>query len=150
MSLSECYHINSPTVINETIEEESVIINLSDGFYYSLDNVGSLIWDAINTKTPVSDIIETMKAQFSGDSVVIEEEVKNLIRELEKENLIVPEANDNKPETIAPSAQKKAFEKPVLNKFGDMQDLLLLDPIHEVDEKGWPYSDNQTPEKKPE
>ena len=30
------------------------------------------------------------------------------------------------------------FEKPVLQKYSDMQDLLLLDPIHEVDEMGWP------------
>jgi hypothetical protein len=29
---------------------------------------------------------------------------------------------------------------PVLNKYTDMQDLLLLDPIHEVDERGWPNS----------
>jgi hypothetical protein len=26
----------------------------------------------------------------------------------------------------------------MLQKFTDMQDLLLLDPIHEVDESGWP------------
>jgi hypothetical protein len=25
-----------------------------------------------------------------------------------------------------------------LNKYTDMQDLLLLDPIHEVDAAGWP------------
>ncbi len=29
-----------------------------------------------------------------------------------------------------------------MNKYTDMQDLLLLDPIHEVDEtKGWPTRD---------
>jgi hypothetical protein len=26
-----------------------------------------------------------------------------------------------------------------LQKFTDMQELLLLDPIHEVDERGWPH-----------
>jgi hypothetical protein len=31
-----------------------------------------------------------------------------------------------------------AFVAPVLHKHTDMQDLLLLDPIHEVDETGWP------------
>ena len=25
-----------------------------------------------------------------------------------------------------------------LNRYADMKDLLMLDPIHEVDEKGWP------------
>jgi hypothetical protein len=32
-----------------------------------------------------------------------------------------------------------AFTQPVLEVYTDMQDLLLLDPIHEVDEEaGWP------------
>ncbi|MBX3014591.1 MAG: hypothetical protein KF832_23935 [Caldilineaceae bacterium] len=31
------------------------------------------------------------------------------------------------------------FETPVLNEFTDMQERLLLDPIHEVDHAGWPH-----------
>jgi len=30
------------------------------------------------------------------------------------------------------------FRAPVLNVYADMKDLLLLDPIHDVDEVGWP------------
>jgi hypothetical protein len=30
------------------------------------------------------------------------------------------------------------FHAPVLQVYSDMQDLLLLDPIHEVDATGWP------------
>jgi hypothetical protein len=30
------------------------------------------------------------------------------------------------------------FVAPVLDKYTDMQELLLLDPIHEVDASGWP------------
>ena len=35
--------------------------------------------------------------------------------------------------------RNKPLAAPVLNKYSDMQDLLLLDPIHDVDEEaGWP------------
>ena len=34
--------------------------------------------------------------------------------------------------------EKLAYEHPVLQKYTDMEDLLLLDPIHDVDEAGWP------------
>jgi len=27
----------------------------------------------------------------------------------------------------------------VVEKYTDMQDLVLLDPVHEVDERGWPH-----------
>jgi hypothetical protein len=30
------------------------------------------------------------------------------------------------------------FVEPALNKYTDMQELLLLDPVHEVSEAGWP------------
>ena len=35
-------------------------------------------------------------------------------------------------------APKPAFDPPRLEKYSDMQDYLLIDPIHEVDEPGWP------------
>jgi hypothetical protein len=28
---------------------------------------------------------------------------------------------------------------PVLERYTDMQELLFLDPIHDVDESGWPH-----------
>ena len=30
------------------------------------------------------------------------------------------------------------FEPPTLSKYKDMQDMLLLDPVHDVEEAGWP------------
>ena len=30
------------------------------------------------------------------------------------------------------------LKPPVLNKYTDMQDLLLIDPIHDVEAHGWP------------
>jgi hypothetical protein len=39
---------------------------------------------------------------------------------------------------ITVNGNKTVFNAPVLNKYTDMQDLLLLDPIHEVDATGWP------------
>jgi hypothetical protein len=38
------------------------------------------------------------------------------------------------------------FEPPILERFDDMQELLLLDPVHEVsDEEGWPARSEATP-----
>ena len=30
------------------------------------------------------------------------------------------------------------FDAPILKRYTDQQELLLLDPIHEVDDIGWP------------
>jgi hypothetical protein len=39
---------------------------------------------------------------------------------------------------------REPFAAPALNTFSDMQELLLLDPIHEVDEAGWPVARQTT------
>jgi hypothetical protein len=33
----------------------------------------------------------------------------------------------------------------LLNKYSDMQELLLLDPIHDVDDAGWPKPNPDPP-----
>ena len=38
------------------------------------------------------------------------------------------------------TTNQKEYEPPVIECYPDMQELLLLDPIHEVDETGWPRS----------
>ena len=63
------YTINSPLVINETIEDESVIINLDNGFYYSLDNVGAEIWDALDKHIPVADICTGLAKKYTIETL---------------------------------------------------------------------------------
>ena len=36
------------------------------------------------------------------------------------------------------------FTTPTLEIFSDMQDILLLDPVHDVDERGWPINKNNS------
>ena len=36
------------------------------------------------------------------------------------------------------SADRRGYEPPILNRYDDLQNLALLDPIHDVEEAGWP------------
>jgi hypothetical protein len=40
--------------------------------------------------------------------------------------------------TMPLPATKCPYIPPILNRHGDMQDLALLDPIHDVEGEGWP------------
>ena len=136
------FRINTPSVVNETIDGEAVIINLRAGFYYSLLGVGAEIWDAIGRQTPVSHIVQDLTARYTGAPEEITASAHQLIDELLHEALIVPIQVADGSGSAASAASRTAgsapFIKPTLNKYGDLQDLLLLDPIHQVDEQGWP------------
>ncbi len=140
------FRINSPKVIHETIDGETVIVNLDSGNYYSLDTVGAAIWAAVAKGLPVDHIIEDISFKFSGKREEIEQGVRLFMNELLQETLIAPrdpgsagnEETHDTPARSRPSDGLLPFKAPILQKYSDMQELLLLDPIHEVDETGWP------------
>lgn len=137
------FRVNTPTVTHETIDGEAVIINLDSGNYYSLVDAGSFIWAIIEKGASASEVQGLVQQSYEGDATDIDQGVQELLAQLQQENLIVPvdgtTAVDLTDFTASHNGHgKPSFEAPSLNKFSDMQELLLLDPIHDVDDAGWP------------
>jgi coenzyme PQQ synthesis protein D (PqqD) len=148
------FRVNTPTVTHETIDGEAVIINLDSGNYYSLVEVGSFIWSLIEKGASATDLQNSVIGTYQGNATDIDRGVQELLVQLEQENLIVPvdgaEGSDlaQLNEVPAPNNghEKPSFNPPLLQKYSDMQELLLLDPIHDVDDAGWPKP-NPDPQK---
>ncbi len=142
--MSQCFQINAPQVVCETIDGEVVIVHLERGYYYSLLKSGADVWNGIEKNGSRLNVIHNLTQIYEGSEAEIATAVDEFLDELLKEDLIV--AVDNLTLLPSPSngesagsSDKTQFEKPVLEKFTDMEDLLLLDPIHEVDlDTGWP------------
>lgn len=129
--------VNAPDVVSETIDGETVIINLYKGLYYNLNPVGSLIWTLIEAGTAQTDIMQTLQQHYPQFTDTDRVSVTQLCDRLIAEELVIPSDTSLTAEVPALSAPPN-FEAPVLYKYADMQDLLALDPIHDVDETGWP------------
>ena len=145
------FRINTPTVTHETIDGEAVIINLDSGNYYSLIESGAMIWALLERGASASEVQNLVQQTYQGNAADIDHGVQELLAQLQQENLVVPV--DGAPAvdlTEVLSSQngheKPVFNAPALNKFSDMQELLLLDPIHDVDEAGWPKPVPNPPE----
>ena len=61
------FRINTPHVIQETIEGEAIIVNMVSGNYYSIAGVGSVIWDAIVQGRPTAAVAASIVAGFDAD-----------------------------------------------------------------------------------
>lgn len=141
MQLTQRYQVNEPTVIQEIIEGEAIIADLGQGFYYSLDATGSMAWNALVSGCTVGSIIDAFAVQFPAEREEIATGISQLVERLTEEMLIVPASGEGvEPVQLSGLAEScgKAFTAPVLSKYTDMEQLLLLDPIHDVDETGWP------------
>ncbi len=142
------FRIKRPRVIHQTLDGEVVIINLETGNYYSMLGAGAEIWRAIERNADLENIVAALGRKYAGTRDGLAGAVARFVEQLQQEGLIeasgqgAPEG----PQTLAPAPdaapvhERAAFESPVLEKYDDMQDLILLDPVHEIDEeKGWPH-----------
>ena len=103
----------SPFVISDRIDDLVIVIHVNSGAYYSLTEVGSALWAKVE----------------SGDSLFSDVEAAQVKAFIDEE--ILSPAEELAGVTAAPFSE-------VGTKFTDMEGLLMGDPIHEVDEQGWP------------
>jgi hypothetical protein len=144
MAAPERFRVNSPKVIHQTIDGEVIIINLETGNYYSLSKSGATIWDAIRATSRVEDIVNDLALQYDGPHEQLEQQAVQFVSALQAEGLIVAlndlvQTIERSPTIREKPATRSVYEPPVLERFEDMQDLILLDPVHDVEEEeGWP------------
>lgn len=133
------YEMNTPQVAGEIIDHEAVIINLATGHYFSLEGVAADIWYAIERHSTLPTIVNALVIKYSEQpQPKLEAHTKAFIQLLLDEGLVRSvEGEDSGTISLSETAAQK-YSVPVLKKFTDMEDLILLDPIHEVDELGWP------------
>lgn len=133
-SSGERLQVNSSDVVHELVDDEVVAINLSRGSYYSLGGGAADAWAMLVNGTSG----EQIASAFSGapGDTQLEEEVAALLEKLRTETLVVPaEETGGNGATPPPTLEYRPF---TFEKYEDLQDYFLLDPIHEVGEAGWP------------
>jgi hypothetical protein len=136
------FELNDPTVISETIDGETIIINLASGTYYSLKHSGAIIWSGIQQAASVVQIAALIRSNFQIDGEDVEGDISSLIHRLCEEDLIRPKGpGESRAGLSAPLAemQLSPYQAPILEKFTDLETMLLLDPVHDVTEEGWPH-----------
>jgi hypothetical protein len=138
------FKINTPNIVHELIDGEVIIVNLKQGDYYSLLSTSAKIWIGIEQGESSAQIVAQLTQNYQEEPEIIAQGVQRFIDQLIQEGIITELAGDIQENEIVSHGlgnngiDKPPFEMPKLSKYTDMEDLLALDPIHEVDETGWP------------
>jgi len=133
------YRVNSPSVVCETIDGEALIVNLENGNYYSATSTAEAVWELVSAGVDVDAAIDALSTHFTGNAEAIDAETRAFVDKLVAANLLVNDAtagNEMPPASLG--AAKVPWATPELQEYTDMQDLIALDPIHDVGDGGWP------------
>lgn len=135
------YSVDPGRVIAETIDGETILIDLVSGAYYSLRGTAVTIWHLAAAGVPADGVVDALAQRYAVAAGEARTAVEPLLEQLVGEGLLEPGATGAAAVgTLDAQTGPGAFEPPVLEKFTDMQDFLLVDPIHEVDAAGWPHT----------
>lgn len=128
-------------VMSEKIDDEVIVIDLTSGTYYSLRDAATAVWDAMSAGCTTEMACVAVEARYDGDRSEIAAAVSAFLDELVAEGLADASPADSGPVPTAARTledNRRPFTAPKLEKFTDMQELILLDPVHEVGAAGWP------------
>jgi hypothetical protein len=80
----------APQVHARSFDGETVVLDLTAGKYFSLDEVGAAIWDALTSnKTQLEEIVQHVVAAYEVDAATAETDVRAFLAQLCASGLIV-------------------------------------------------------------
>ena len=135
------YRVRDKNVVSEVIDEEAIVMDLSTGAYFSSGGAGALIWDGIVCGFEAARIKQRVQQAFCVDPTRLNTDFEAFLVLLLANKLVdfAPEASVSDADWSVPlPAEPRGYEAPVLNRYDDLQELALLDPIHDVEDSGWP------------
>ena len=139
----QSYRVNEPDVIHQLFDREVVVVDLRNGSYYSLSESGGAAWLAFSTNGAlVDDVVRLLTTLYTIPPDVAARDLQSFIDELTTRDLIIACPSGGKTVDAANIATPTStYSPPELRSYNDLQELFLLDPVHEVDATaGWPHA----------
>ena len=137
----EKYCINFKEVSSESFENEAVVVNFMTGKYFGMTGSGPKIWAIFETPASQQDVITRLRENYPDISEEQVKEATSFIDALLQEKLLVVAetgCNGTPVKNLFDGAEGD-FQLPKLEIYEDLQELIILDPIHDADpERGWP------------
>jgi hypothetical protein len=71
-----------------TLDKDCILLHLTSGIYYTLNDVGTFLWESFDGKRRLQDIYEEMLDRYEVDPEVAKNDLFELIEDLMKEGLV--------------------------------------------------------------
>jgi hypothetical protein len=133
------YRAPGADVASQEFGDETIIIRLNVGVYYSLNPAAAAVWRLACAGHTLDETLEAC----SGGGVALDEDIAAIWESFVQAELVRPAQPGADPPAAAPAAALDC--RPGMTQYTDMQDLFALDPVHDVDESGWPSTQPQSP-----
>jgi hypothetical protein len=135
------FELNGPAVIAEAIEGEVMVMNLQQGIYYSVTGAAAVAWPLLVGGATCDAVTAAIAGAYNVPATQVGNELGAFVQRLLDE-AILRAAADEAPgsKDIALPAVAMPYPGFGFERFDDMRAMLVIDPVHEVGDFGWPQA----------
>lgn len=132
---------NNTQISAETFETEIVVIHFLRGTYFSVRGAAMTLWQWLQTGAEETTLAELLAARYGLDPERSRVEVAAALARMREYELVVESDRPAPARAVYDmAAGPAAYEAAVVEAFEDLQELIAIDPVHEVDPmQGWPH-----------
>ena len=80
--------VASSRQVSTEVGDETVILELAEGAYYGLENVGSFVWSLLSEPRTVADLVDSVSREYDVTPDRCERDVLTLVEDLATSGLI--------------------------------------------------------------
>lgn len=131
------YRLNEEKMFYDMAEGQAIVINTENGLYYGASSMGSAVLDALVGGASEEAVLRSIRALPGCPEDIHAQLQVFLARLMELEILVPAEGAGGPAPTFDRTALGNGFAM-TADVYADVQELLMADPVHEVDvDLGW-------------
>ena len=138
---ASAFRVRAQDVSHERLDGEVIAIHLRTGRYYSMSGSAADVWSLVDAGLARQQWSRVLAEAFPGRDID-EASVDSFVAGCIDRGLVEPSADPMADEgwRLPSDYARSVWISPFLEEFDDMQDLILVDPVHDTSQLGWPYT----------
>lgn len=137
------YRVNGPRFVDETIDGEALVMDMVKGAYYTCLGPAAVAWNALKGGLEPGEVAALLTSRYQISSTDADTDVAAFVAELVREEMLVVREGSSSVGTRThgdgDTAAPGPYEALTFERYTDLADLILLDPVHDVSDAGWTH-----------
>jgi hypothetical protein len=140
METTTVLRVAEADVSHERLDGEVIAIHRRTGRYYSMSGAAADCWTLLVPGVSVEALVTGLRTAFGSDAVSVDA-VRPFLDACLAAGLVEPVDTGGAVAALPDDYARETWVDPFLEEFDDMQDLILVDPVHDTSELGWPHAE---------
>ncbi len=135
------WRLNEADTIFERFDKEIIAVQLASGTYHSFTGTGVDAFLLLLFEPTLEEMTLALAEKYEASPDVIQQDLEPFLKRLRERGIIVAQAangNCEKRPALPHSGPRLAYGPPAIQLFHDLEELFVIDPVHQVEPPAWP------------